>query len=302
MPWSSAARAWCAWDSSSAACCVVAAQAGPAGPGAGAPRGGWGTACSHLPHRLPDNGVVPTLGAPVDDLLIGQHGAQGGAPVDGDVGLVRQAPLEQLQEDPLRPLVVLWVGCRELPVPVKAEPWATAPRQPGSAAPAAARAALARPRRAQALQLLPEAVDVALRGRARMRAGLDGVLRGAQLCIRAAARGRPPASLGSWARAPALPAGQMHPRRWGASRCAPDTACSGRGCRSPCTPLQGAAHSRTCAAGAARGRQLPPRTRVANVQTAAGRVREPATPAIQALAHPRLARLQDSCAAHMSRA
>ena len=77
---------------------------------------------AHLPHGQADDGMVPPLALAVDDLLIGQHSAQGGAPVDRDLCLVGQAPVEQLQEDPLRPLVVLGVGGAELAVPVEGEP------------------------------------------------------------------------------------------------------------------------------------------------------------------------------------
>jgi hypothetical protein len=47
--------------------------------------------------------VSAALALAVDHLLIGQHRAQRRAPVDGDLRLVGQPLLEQLQEDPLRP-------------------------------------------------------------------------------------------------------------------------------------------------------------------------------------------------------
>jgi hypothetical protein len=54
-------------------------------------------------------------------LLVGEHSAQGRAPIDGDLSLVSEALLKELQEDPLGPLVVLLVRRRQLPLPVVAE-------------------------------------------------------------------------------------------------------------------------------------------------------------------------------------
>ena len=62
--------------------------------------------------------MVPTLALAIDDLLVGQHSAQGGAPVDGHLILIGQAALEELAKDPLRPFIVLWAGCGYLSVPV----------------------------------------------------------------------------------------------------------------------------------------------------------------------------------------
>lgn len=42
-------------------------------------------------------------------LLVGEHGPQRRAPVHASLALLRQPRLEQLQEDPLRPLHVLRV-------------------------------------------------------------------------------------------------------------------------------------------------------------------------------------------------
>ena len=58
------------------------------------------------------------LAVPVDDLLVRQHRLVLRAPVDGRRALVRQAAVEQLQEDPLRPVVVLRIGGRQLARPV----------------------------------------------------------------------------------------------------------------------------------------------------------------------------------------
>ena len=127
----------------------------------------------------------------VDDFLVGQHRAQRRAPVDRHLGLIGQPlavavsahggvallsalpagignslmgrPLlllgvvpgvEELQEDPLRPAEIVGIGGVDFAVPVVAE--------------------------AEHLDLPAEGVDVLLRGEARMRAGLDGVLLGGQ--------------------------------------------------------------------------------------------------------------------------
>mmetsp|Transcript_10761 Transcript_10761/g.26120 ORF Transcript_10761/g.26120 Transcript_10761/m.26120 type:complete len:457 (+) Transcript_10761:323-1693(+) len=100
------------------------------------------------------HGVVTALAEPVDHLLVGEDGPEGGAPVDGDLGLVRETLFKELEEDPLGPLVVLLVSSRHLPLPVVRE--------------------------AQRLELLPEAVDVLLGGHGGVRAGLDGVLLGGE--------------------------------------------------------------------------------------------------------------------------
>ncbi len=87
-----------------------------------------------LLHRQADHGVPAAFAHAPDDLLVGEDRAQGGAPVDGHRGLVGQALVEKLQEDPLRPLVVARVRRRELAGPVVGE--------------------------AEGLELLAEAVDV----------------------------------------------------------------------------------------------------------------------------------------------
>ena len=89
-----------------------------------------------LLHRQADDRVAPTLADPADHFFVGEDGAQGRAPVDGHRCLVREPPLEELQEDPLGPLVVLRVGRRDLALPVVGE--------------------------SQGLELLAEAVDVFL--------------------------------------------------------------------------------------------------------------------------------------------
>jgi len=63
----------------------------------------------------------PALAEAVDDLLVGEHRAERGAPVDGDLRLVGQAALEHLEEDPLRPPHVPRVSGVDLACPVVAE-------------------------------------------------------------------------------------------------------------------------------------------------------------------------------------
>eukprot|EP00968_Pinguiococcus_pyrenoidosus_P014376 scaffold1307_cov200-Pinguiococcus_pyrenoidosus.AAC.65 len=96
------------------------------------------------------DGVASALAKPVDDLLVREHGAKCGAPVDERLLLAREAPVEELQEDPLRPAHVVRVGRGDLAIPVVAE--------------------------AEALQLLLEVGDVLARGHGRVRPGVDGML------------------------------------------------------------------------------------------------------------------------------
>ena len=58
------------------------------------------------------------LAAAVDHLLVREHGLVVGAPLDRDVLPVREVALEEAQEEPLRPAVVLRVVGGEHPVPV----------------------------------------------------------------------------------------------------------------------------------------------------------------------------------------
>ena len=64
--------------------------------------------------------AAAALAHAVDDLLVGQHHLAAGAPVDGHGGLIGHVVLEQLQEDPLGPLVVLGVRGVDAAIPVKA--------------------------------------------------------------------------------------------------------------------------------------------------------------------------------------
>ena len=63
-----------------------------------------------------------TLAAPVDDLLVGEHRVVDRVPVDQRLTAVREARLEQLEEDPLRPVVVLGVAGAQHRVPVEGVP------------------------------------------------------------------------------------------------------------------------------------------------------------------------------------
>ena len=98
--------------------------------------------------------MVAALGAAIDHLFVGEHRAEGGAPVHGHLGHVCEALLVELLEDPLRPFVVGWIGGVHLAVPVVGE--------------------------AEHPDLLAETVDVLLRGDGGMRPRLHGILLGRQ--------------------------------------------------------------------------------------------------------------------------
>ena len=68
---------------------------------------------------LPDDGGAAALAHALHHLLVGQHALTGGAPVHRHGGLIGQAVLVQLEEDPLGPLVVAGVGGVHHPVPVE---------------------------------------------------------------------------------------------------------------------------------------------------------------------------------------
>ena len=130
--------------------------------------------------------MIATLRAAIDDFLIRQDRAKGGTPIDGRFHLISQAiavlirsyregtlllnvrrnrqfgdgsaallcgvvpSVIDLQEDPLRPLEIAWIGRVHFAVPVVAE--------------------------TEHLDLTTECLDVSLGGGARVRTGLDGVL------------------------------------------------------------------------------------------------------------------------------
>ena len=64
--------------------------------------------------------AAAALADAVDDLFVGEHALAARAPVDGHRGLIGQAVLIHLQEDPLRPLIVGRVGRVDRAIPVKA--------------------------------------------------------------------------------------------------------------------------------------------------------------------------------------
>ena len=64
------------------------------------------------------DGVARPFAQPVLDLLVGEHGVAARAPVDGRLGAVRQAGLEETQEDPLCPADVFGVVAADLAAPV----------------------------------------------------------------------------------------------------------------------------------------------------------------------------------------
>jgi hypothetical protein len=109
-----------------------------------------GDAQHPLAHRATDHRMPAALALAINHFLVRQHRAQRGAPVHRDLGLIGQPALIELEENPLRPLEVVRVGRGDLAVPVVGE--------------------------TERLELLAEAGDVALRGHARMRAGLQRVL------------------------------------------------------------------------------------------------------------------------------
>ena len=103
---------------------------------------------------LADDLAAAALANTLDDLLVCQHALAARAPVDGHGGLVGQVMLEHLQEDPLRPLVVIGVGGVHHTVPVEAV--------------------------AEHLELAGEVLDVLLRDDGGMDVVLDGKVLGRQ--------------------------------------------------------------------------------------------------------------------------
>ena len=118
------------------------------------PVGVGGDAQHPLPERRAHDRESADLALAVDDLLVGQHRAEAGAPVDGDLVLVREPTFEELEEDPLRPADVARIGRVDLARPVVAE--------------------------AEHSELALERGHVVARGRGRVRARADGVLLGGQ--------------------------------------------------------------------------------------------------------------------------
>ena len=74
-----------------------------------------------LEKSLLDRRTAPLAGA-VHHLLVGQHRFARGTPVDRRLAAIRQTALQQLQENPLGPLVVRRIGGGQLVRPVDHEP------------------------------------------------------------------------------------------------------------------------------------------------------------------------------------
>mmetsp|Transcript_14417 Transcript_14417/g.27839 ORF Transcript_14417/g.27839 Transcript_14417/m.27839 type:complete len:271 (-) Transcript_14417:559-1371(-) len=75
-----------------------------------------------LLHRYPDDRVAASLAQAVDHLLVREDSPKSRTPVDWHLCLVGQPLLKELEEDPLRPLVVVWVGRAHLARPIEREP------------------------------------------------------------------------------------------------------------------------------------------------------------------------------------
>jgi hypothetical protein len=116
------------------------------------PLGVVGDAELPLAQRHAHDRMIAALASPVDHFLVGQHRAERRAPVDRHLRLERQAALEQLQEDPLRPAHVARIGGVDLARPVVGK--------------------------TQGFQLSPEDRDVFGGGDARVLPGRDRVLLG----------------------------------------------------------------------------------------------------------------------------
>ena len=107
-----------------------------------------------LADGLADDREVADFGTTVDDLFVGEHGAECGAPVHRLVGFIGEAFFIEFGENPLRPFVVAWIRGIYFAIPVEGE--------------------------TEHLQLLFERGDVFGGGDGGMRSGLDGVLFGGQ--------------------------------------------------------------------------------------------------------------------------
>ena len=107
-----------------------------------------------LADRFADDREVANFGTAIDDLFVGEHGTERGAPVHRLVGFIGEAFFIKFGENPLCPFVVAWIGRVDFAIPVEGE--------------------------AEHLQLLFERGDVFGGGDGGMRSGLDGVLFGGQ--------------------------------------------------------------------------------------------------------------------------
>src|SRR5690606_10466235 len=98
------------------------------------------------------DGMAAHLGLAVNDLLIGEHRLERGAPPDRALVDVREPAAEKLKKDPLRPAEVLRISRVDLALPVVGEP--------------------------ERLDLSPKIGDIRLRVGGWMRAGFHGMLLG----------------------------------------------------------------------------------------------------------------------------
>ena len=101
-----------------------------------------------------DNLAAAAFAHAVDNLLVREHAFAGGAPVDGHLFFVGKAVLEQLEENPLCPLVIVGIGGVDLARPVE--------------------------RNAERLDLLLKAGDILLCHLSRVDVVLNGIVLGGQ--------------------------------------------------------------------------------------------------------------------------
>ena len=66
-----------------------------------------------------DDFAAAALASAADDFFVRKTDLAGGAPVDGHLRLVGETCLEELQEDPLGPVIVFRISCIDLAVPVE---------------------------------------------------------------------------------------------------------------------------------------------------------------------------------------
>ena len=70
---------------------------------------------------LVNNFTAAALTDAVDNLFVCQNAFAGGAPVDGHLFFVGQTVLKELEENPLRPLVVFRINGADLTAPVEGD-------------------------------------------------------------------------------------------------------------------------------------------------------------------------------------
>ena len=68
-----------------------------------------------------DDFTAAALAYAIDDLFVRQNALAGGTPVDRHLLFVGKIMLEKLEEDPLRPLVIVGVGGIDLTAPVEGD-------------------------------------------------------------------------------------------------------------------------------------------------------------------------------------